>query len=348
MDRLHKFDDSIFDGIVKTQAYFDSVKFRLTSKLMFSHFINSFLIDELRDLNGTGEVNLVRIPMPFTKGDYTDFVLDIKQATADALACLEHRVKYAEPVEVGYTEIALDHVFETVEEANRFQILLVQSLIQGNNKYPLVVSNQRTAYTKRKFEDGRRSDRNITIYSHEPARLLDNKPPCCHFEVRFVKGPNLTNMGLIAPTDLIGFDFKSFFARTLTLYDICNEEALQNLVLAVLEKQNDSSQWWLSRFKTKSGKVFERDLRKGFLRTLLNTASVDLFGEEVISAHNLRLASDFWNVRLPYVQEDKNVIKRITHKRYRPEAESLFDKGIFAQIDNRRMLDNLESFYAGA
>jgi len=343
--KLHEFDESIFDGIIKTQAYFDSVKFRLSHKVLLDRFMTSFLMDELQDYNAPGSVALVTKPLKYPKGDWCDMVLDIKQPNADTLMCLVDRVQYSGPILMNYAEVALDQIFASKAEAERFAVFLVQSLIQSRNSQPVKTKRQHTAYFKRKVINGRLSDHNIAIYSHEGARM-HHGDPCCHLEVRYTTAESLGELGLYGPQDLLFFNFEAYFAKELTLYNINNAAAIERLVARFLGKSKAKKPWRMRQYHLPGGKTIDIDLQKRYQRAIVNEASVWLYGEEVVSAHNLKLIGDLWYGRKkePAITAEEYLARReeLMHQEQADKRKVYFETRWFDTIDNRRLL-NLEN-----
>jgi hypothetical protein len=90
------------------------------------------------------------------------------------------------------------------------------------------------------------------------------------------------------------------------------------------------------------------DLRKRFRRAFLNVASVELYGEEVICAHNLKLIGDLWYGKdEPEAMSAEEYLKKINTLGYKGEEKQpkkvYFETRWFNPIDNSPLLLGLEN-----
>ncbi len=223
MSRLIDFDESIFDTIIHTQAYFDTVVFRISLLPYAEHFCNFNLVDELREINAPGSVTLHEFPM--RKGvstSWSDVVLDIQQPTRDTLLHLRRRVsefvparklKEMPPFKIRRLDIALDHIFDMQAHADQFTLFIVQSLIQRYNR-ELIDTYDGTVYSKpeKKIKDEKetQADRIHVIYGDKGARHYYGEP-CCHQETRYTIPESVRRQGIETVDDLLDFDFRNFF-----------------------------------------------------------------------------------------------------------------------------------------
>lgn len=352
MIQLPVFDPSLFNRICYTQAYFDAIRFRLSWKLYVRSFTDSFLLDRLRELNDQGKspvkdsVKIVPYKMK-GGGDWSDYILDIKQPTRAALECLHNYVDPVHPLLMNGMEIALDHHFYDVEEAHDMMRFYLNALIQGRNTDEVKIFEE-MAFYKRKWHKSktgriRLSDRNIVIYADKGGRW-QFESPVCHLEVRFTDPASIKkSLKLLEIPDLFTFDFVDFFARELTLFDINNEEAIQHIVKRMLGKGDAKKAWWRRRYKLLKGRVMDIDLRQRFRRAFLILASVEVSGEEVICAHNLKLIGDLWHGDdEPEAMWAEDYLNMIDKPGYMAEEEQkkkvYFETRWFKPIDNSPLL----------
>lgn len=343
MVKLHKFDDSIFDSIVHTQAYFDAISIRLHCQSMW--LLSCNFLEELREINAPGHVELVNIPMKYLmQNGFTKKVIDIKQPKRETLLYLKRRI--SDPLLINKAEIALDQIFPSFKEAMLFQTFLVQSLIQPGNDQPVVVTNDTVYFKRRKTTKGRQSDKIYVIYSKKGARWHYDDP-CTHLEVRYNTPSELRKLGIASINDLLAFDFKAYFAKELHLYQIDNDETLARMAKRVVGKGKAKKQWWNKIYKLPRGQQLVMNLLKRYRRAFLLFSTVEMFGEEVVSAHNLKLTIDNWRdgavdeiqtaaSSLPNQKELKSTLTK--HKR----PKRYFEARYFDRIDTSRML-NLEN-----
>ncbi len=343
MIKLHKFDDSIFDSIVHTQAYFDAISIRLHYQSMILFYCN--FLEELREINAPGHVELVERPMKYSmQRGLTEKVLDIKQPKRETLLYLKRCIY--DPLLINKAEIALDQIFSSRQEAELFQMFLVQSLIQPGNDQPVVVTNDTVYFKRRKTRKGRLSDKNYVIYSKKGARWYHDAP-CTHFEVRYNTSGELRKLGIARIDDLLAFDFKAYFAKELHLYQIDNDATLARMAKRVVGKGKAKKQWWNKLYPMSGGQPRVMDFLKRYRRAFLLFSTVEMFGEEVVSAQNLKLTIDTWrDGAVEEIQTAESYLRSLDElkaKMTKPQRpKRYFEARYFDRIDTSRML-NLEN-----
>jgi hypothetical protein len=349
MIKLLEFDESIFQSVVHSQAYFDSACFRLSREALAYDFPIGFkspLLRELRNINGTGSVNLVEIPMPpSNRSGYSDWVLDIKQAKRETLLHLKRHTSH--PLKPNGVEVARDFIFDTPEQAQHFERFLAQSMVQAYNSDSLLLYKE-LAYSKRKIKGERQPNRNMAIYSDQPARLFFGYP-CCHLEIKYHGTENLKRIGITDLQSIIDFDFEDYFEKKLALYWV-TEAGIRALVRRLQEwgVGQDSS---LDLMGDEKGKVVDVSQLLQMRHRLVEDSSVSVGGVPIISAHNLKLTAQQW---LSEVDKTKPKPTRAIKRRKKGPKKAVqkrvqFDKALFNKIDLSQLphCENMLSESAG-
>lgn len=345
MNMLHEFDQDPWDHIIHKQVYFDAINIRLHHKSMHS----GWSIHELEQ-TGAGHVVLLDSPMyRLMQNGLTNDVLDIKQPTHESLRYLEQRLSGKDLV--NRAEITVDWIFDHRWQAKDLQVFLVQSLIQADNDQLVWVENDETVYYKREWVNGQLSDRNLAIYSSRPARFYHGAP-CTHLELRYTTPSSLQRQGIRSVQDLIDFDFRSFFAKELTLFDISNEDVLNQLAARIIRKGKVKRPWWHVIYNLPGGRFLGLDFRPRYRRRMMALAMIELYGEPVISAHNLKVEINKWGGHVGQDVNEEGMDSPVGHstksidRKPRKTKKRFFEASEFDKISNAPLLSKLDNVLA--
>jgi hypothetical protein len=113
---------------------------------------------------------------------------------------------------VSRVDLAVDFITETQGHADVVALFIRQHLVLRHRRKDLLKKVESTVYWNSKSRA-----KNPVLYADKPARTIEGRPPCAHFELRILRARAIKRAGIVSIDSLIALDVAAAINRYVYL-----------------------------------------------------------------------------------------------------------------------------------